>query len=274
LPPALRPIALFLYLFTSAAAISQTAGYANIPYTATRKTTYLQKLADGTTITRTNMSTEARDSQGRTMHLTVMSEMQGQTIINTNVDDPVARTNTIWLSQGKQATRVHLPDLHLHHVAQTAGTARASGSTGLGSGTGSFGAFVITSSDSIRTEGYTTVPGITGAVIAGSPRDPNLRPTSHTEKLGGKTIAGVYAEGTRTTVTYPVGYFGNDRLIVTTHETWTSPDLKLLVLSVDDDPRTGTRTTELTNLDRVEPDPALFQVPEGYTIKDQYPGTN
>jgi hypothetical protein len=42
----------------------------------------------------------------------------------------------------------------------------------------------------------------------------------------------------------------------------------------DDDPRTGTRITEVTNLDRGEPNPALFQVPEGYTMRDRYPGKN
>lgn len=111
-------------------------------------------------------------------------------------------------------------------------------------------------------------------MIAASARDPNLRPERKTEKLGSKTIAGVYAEGTRLTVTYPVGFFGNDKPIITFHETWMSSDLKIVLLNVDDDPRTGTRITEVTNLDRGEPNPTLFQVPEGYTIKDQYPGTN
>jgi hypothetical protein len=28
---------------------------------------------------------------------------------------------------------------------------------------------------------------------------------------------------------------------------------------------------ELTDIERGEPDPALFRPPEGYTVKDQYP---
>jgi len=84
----------------------------------------------------------------------------------------------------------------------------------------------------------------------------------------------VYAEGTRVTTTYPVGSLGNDRPIVNVRETWTSPDLRLVVLSTDEDPRTGKQTTEVINLDHGEPDPALFQVPEGYTIRDQTPGSN
>lgn len=136
---------------------------------------------------------------------------------------------------------------------------------GSGMGSGGMGA-VVTSSNVIMTTGSVGV-GIDGA-------DSNLRPINQTEKLGGKTIAGVYAEGTRITITYPIGFFGNDRPIVNIREMWTVPDLRLVVLSTDDDPRTGLRTIELTNLNRAEPDPALFQVPEGYTIKDHYPGSN
>ena len=32
------------------------------------------------------------------------------------------------------------------------------------------------------------------------------------------------------------------------------------------DPRFGTRVTQLTNITRSEPDPALFQVPSDYTV--------
>ncbi len=265
--PAIRPLALTVLLFSSVAAIAQTVASAGNPYTAVKKTTIIQKLTDGTTINRENSSTEARDSQGRTMVQSSMAEMQGHNVTHTNVMDPVARTTTIWISQGKQATRIHMPDLR--------GAAQQLGPTAMGLGSGSIGAVanVTTLSQTIRT-GTTGTAQSTGIVTMGAVRDPNLRPERKTEKLGGKTIAGVYAEGTRLTVTYPVGFFGNDKPIITFHETWMSSDLKLVLLSVDDDPRTGTRITEVTNLDRGEPNPALFQVPEGYTIRDQYPGTN
>ncbi len=268
--PAIRPLALTVLQFSSVAAIAQTVASAGNPYTAVKKTTIIQKLADGTTINRENNTTEARDSQGRTMQQNSVSQMQGQNITHTNVMDPVARTTTVWMSQSKQATRIHMPDLR--------GAAQQSGLIAMGMGSGSIGpvANVTNSSQTIRTGGTGTGPETTGIVTmtAGSVRDPNLRPERKTEKLGGKTIAGVYAEGTRLTVTYPVGFFGNDKPIITFHETWMSSELKLVLLSVDDDPRTGTRITEVTNLDRGEPNPALFQVPEGYTIRDQYPGTN
>jgi hypothetical protein len=53
-----------------------------------------------------------------------------------------------------------------------------------------------------------------------------------------------------------------------TSETWTSPDLKITVRQITDDPRSGKVTTELTNITRTDPDPALFQAPEGYTVRD------
>jgi hypothetical protein len=268
--PAIRPLALTVLLFSSVAAIAQTAASAGNPYTAVKKTTIIQKLADGTTINRESSSTEARDSQGRTMQQNSMAEMQGQNITHTNVIDPVARTNTFWMSLSKQATRVHMPDLR--------GAAQQSGPIAVGLGSGAIGAVsnVTSFPQTIRAGGTGAATETTGIVTmtAGPVHDPNLRPETKREKLGGKTIAGVYAEGTRLTVTYPVGFFGNDKPIITFHETWMSSDLKLVVLSVDDDPRTGTRITEVTNLDRGEPNPALFQVPEGYTIRDQYPGTN
>lgn len=125
-------------------------------------------------------------------------------------------------------------------------------------------------------------PGVIGtsviadlSMVGGSfdtaPANPNIKPERQIDKLGGKTIAGVYAEGVRTTTTYPVGYMGNDRPIVNVRETWTAPDLKFVILSTDNDPRNGLRSTEMTDIVRAEPDPALFLPPEGYTIKDHYP---
>ena len=260
---ALRPIALSLLLCSPAVLIAQPPGFTNNPYTATKKTTIVQKLANGTTITRVNTTMEARDSQGRTMpqHSISFSGPAGREATSTFVTDPLARTTTIWSSTSKEATRTHMPELRR--------TQPPSGSMGSGSASGMVSGVagsVETSSVAVMTTGSVGI----GAYTA----DPNLRPTTQTEKLGGKSIAGVYAEGVRITTTYPVGFFGNDKPIVSVHEAWTAPDLRLALLIINDDPRSGTQTTEITDLKRAEPDPALFQVPEGYTIKDQNPGSN
>jgi hypothetical protein len=71
--------------------------------------------------------------------------------------------------------------------------------------------------------------------------------------------------------TIPAGKEGNNQPIVITTETWRSNELKLVVRRITNDPRIGISTMELTDIQQGEPDPALFQVPEGYTVKDQFP---
>jgi len=223
-------------------------GIANKPYSATVKTTVVQKLADGTTITRVTTTKEARDSEGRTMHQTSFDVPNGEpAMVSTSVSDPVSRTMTHWMSQSKQATVFHMPD------PKSLATNQPTQKTVPAGGPSSNGAAAVLSQS---------------ATVA---RQARIRNRGR-EDLGGKTIAGVYAEGTRITMTTPEGAEGNDRPITTVNETWRSRELDITVLSVNDDPRTGTRTSEVTDLDRAEPDPSVFQVPEGYTVKDQNPG--
>ncbi len=94
------------------------------------------------------------------------------------------------------------------------------------------------------------------------------RPQFSHESLGTQTIEGVLAEGSRTTVIYPIGAVGNDRPITTVSETWMSPELKTVVLSKNSDPRNGDSTIRLTNISRSEPDASLFQIPADYEIVD------
>jgi hypothetical protein len=89
-----------------------------------------------------------------------------------------------------------------------------------------------------------------------------------TEELGRQSIEGVLVSGKRITTTIPTGKVGNDRPIVVVHEEWRSPELKILVKTIDTDPRTGEQTMELQGLVRTDPDAALFQVPAGYQVKD------
>jgi len=85
------------------------------------------------------------------------------------------------------------------------------------------------------------------------------------EQLGTRDMEGVKAVGSRTTATIPMGQIGNDRPIVSTDERWESPELQVLVLSRQSDPRSGTVEYRLTNLVRAEPPPDLFTVPANYT---------
>ncbi|HXX71366.1 MAG TPA: hypothetical protein VEI55_03675 [Candidatus Acidoferrum sp.] len=88
-----------------------------------------------------------------------------------------------------------------------------------------------------------------------------------TASLGTQTINGVLAEGTRTTRIIPAGAIGNTNPIVITVERWYSADLQTVVMMKRSDPRMGETTFQLTNIQRQEPDPSLFQVPADYTVK-------
>lgn len=88
------------------------------------------------------------------------------------------------------------------------------------------------------------------------------------EQLGKQIIEGVEAEGTRTTVTIPIGEIGNERPIQIVTERWYAPELQLVVMTRHSDPRSGETTYKLTNINRAEPAKSLFEVPPGFTVKE------
>lgn len=96
------------------------------------------------------------------------------------------------------------------------------------------------------------------------PANPNVV----TAALGTQSVAGVMAEGKKTTRTVPAGAMGNTQPIVSTSEVWTAPNLSVVVSAVRTDPREGTSTYTLSNLQQAEPAATLFQVPSDYTVKD------
>jgi hypothetical protein len=87
-----------------------------------------------------------------------------------------------------------------------------------------------------------------------------------TASLGTKTMDGLTVQGTRRIRTIPVGQIGNDKPIVITRDEWYSPDLQMVVSSTRTDPRFGTTTYQLTNINRVDPPQSLFMVPQDYTV--------
>ena len=89
------------------------------------------------------------------------------------------------------------------------------------------------------------------------------------ESLGKQLIEGVEAEGTRTTITIPAGEIGNERAIEIVSERWYSPELQTVVMTRHSDPRFGENSYTLTNISRSEPDKSLFEVPAGYTLKEE-----
>ena len=81
---------------------------------------------------------------------------------------------------------------------------------------------------------------------------------------------GITVTGTTRRFTYPVGSkIGNDRPVTSTEETWTSPQLGLVVYSQQADVYGRVNTITLKDLSVAEPDPSLLQVPPGYKIVDE-----
>lgn len=87
------------------------------------------------------------------------------------------------------------------------------------------------------------------------------------ESLGTQTINGVVAEGTRTTRTIPVGQIGNDKPLQVVSERWYSPDLQIVLKTTRSDPRFGTTTYTVTNIQRSEPSANMFTVPSDFTVQ-------
>lgn len=63
----------------------------------------------------------------------------------------------------------------------------------------------------------------------------------------------------------------NDRPITVVSETWRSLDLGLIFLQRGSDPRSVDEEIRVTSFERSEPNAALFQLPSGYTFRDQKP---
>jgi hypothetical protein len=76
----------------------------------------------------------------------------------------------------------------------------------------------------------------------------------------------VLCEGKRTTSTIPAGAVGNELPITIVNEQWYSPELQVFVLTKQSDPRAGETIYRLTNINRSEPDRALFEVPADYNV--------
>jgi hypothetical protein len=92
------------------------------------------------------------------------------------------------------------------------------------------------------------------------------------ESLGTQVVNGVSAEGTRTTRTIAAGEIGNSAPIQIVSERWYSPDLQTVVQSTRTDPRFGTTTFSLSNIQKAEPAATLFTVPADYTVQAGGPG--
>ena len=230
------------------------------PFSAEQITEGVQTLADGTRITQSPQKTLIyRDSAGRTRTEHIFTPPPGVTMVSgpsfIEIADPVAGFR--YMLNGREHTAQRMPyQPARRHLAPTLSTTAPGGAP-------SGSAVPQQPNQVVRSGAFAASVGPPAVDSAGRPH-PDM---SH-ESLGTQNIDGVTADGTRMTIIYPEGFMGNDRPLTVVRETWTSPDLKMVVLSKVSDPRNGDSTTRLENVSQTEPDPALFQVPSDYTVTE------
>lgn len=262
------------------------------PYSADSVTESTQILADGNRIARTNRARIYRDSQGRTRREHTLAALGilpagGEPVTMVTINDPVKEVS-YFLDPRAQTAR-ELKPLRLETLPLPPGApAPGPGEPAVALQTWTRSAVVggqvsIASSASQTLEaeqfgGAAPSPGVLPMLPAGPigfaamTRFDGAADAAVTEELGEQILEGVLTRGTRQTQTIAAGAIGNEQPIEIVQEQWFSPDLAAVVLRRNFDPRFGETVYRLINVDRSEPSPELFAVPQGYALKsDQGP---
>ena len=255
----LASISMLLILLTSfssaqyiGAAITSNAfpfgGPTGNPYCAEFVSSSVQTLADGNRIEQSTTRKTCRDSQGRTRN-EISPPPFGDGIVPlpmVSIFDPIAHQNISFRLETKIAQVHKMPEVAMPPSG------------------------IATDHFVVRAEPGVAFTSMAPAIARG-PAIQSFRTGRRTppqrEPLGQREINGVLAQGQRTTEVIPAGAVGNSQPITIVRETWMSDELHEVVLSKNNDPRTGEQTTEMKNLTRGEPDPSLFQVPADYTVQ-------
>jgi hypothetical protein len=260
----------------------ETRPVTGAPYTGEAVTESVNVLADGNRIVRRTSVRVYRDSAGRTRRETMGPDGQVTSITISNPSTGVSymlqpETNTARRSMVVTSTFVPSGGAGLDHVSSTGAIAVYVSPDGRHETEARVirdtepKAHVTTGQVQVATgqvhvttgqAGVTTVGPITWVTEGAGTGSP-----ASSEDLGQQTIEGVLAKGSRSTTVIPAGAIGNEQPITVVSEEWFSQDLKVLVLTKHVDPRVGETTYRLTRIGRSEPDPTLFELPAGYTVK-------
>ena len=220
------------------------------PYSADMETESVQTLGDGNRIVHRSTGRVYRDAEGR-----VRREEKNGSKETITITDPVAHksytldptTRTASQTFGFSFFNFSIDGLHFEPFRY---------------------GYAFTATPGVRIA-QGTLNDYTIALWGGRPgvRARDSRDEYIEEQLPNRTIEGVVASGIRKTTTVPQGAIGNEQPIKTVCEEWTSVDLQVLVLTDVNDPRNGRTTYRLTNINRADPDPALFKVPADYIMR-------
>ena len=243
----------------------------NAPYSAEAVTETTQTLADGNQIYREMTAVLYRDSEGRTRreqtltgYIPWASTTQGQAFQVIVINDPVAGVSYS-LDPATRTAVAHamsnFKSLPMQDVRQGTSGIYFFSSTGDMTSSGTMPAAQFQRGGPGETEGDMTSSGkMSNQYLRGGPGE--------TEVLGTRSIEGVVAEGTRSTISIPAGSIGNERPIEVVSERLYSSELQTLVMSRHSDPRFGETVYQLKNISLAEPSSDLFEVPLDYDIAE------
>jgi hypothetical protein len=204
-------------------------GFTGVPYSGKEITSIVQTAANGVKNTSTSVTLLWRDNEGRTRQEHLQQTPSGAEYRSVVITDPVAGVYLKWTIADEPAS---------HTVTIWPMPAR---------------------------QRVTAPPPAAAPTVSGQQR---CGPECSREALTPQMINGVYAEGTRTKRIVQTGAAGSNQSLMTTNELWISPDLRIIVRHVMDNPLGGLTTTNVTDVVRSDPDPALFVAPEGYVVRD------
>jgi hypothetical protein len=227
------------------------------PYSAETVSESVQALPDGNRIVNRTTTKVSRDSEGRTR--TEQVEPSGTQIIS--ISDPVSGITFMLYPQTH--TAVQNGAVIVHYQAAE-GLSVATSDAVVAKKAAAEKKAADAGGAQRSTFFYSTASGGTGGlytIVEDSPKNATR------EELGEQVIEGVLANGTRTTTVIAAGAIGNDQPIRIVSEEWLCKDLGILVMSKHSDPRTGETSYRVTNINRAEPDPSLFQVPADYKVQ-------
>jgi hypothetical protein len=227
------------------------------PYSAEAVTETTQTLSDGNRIEQRTSSKQYRDGEGRERR----EESSGMNVVF--ITDPVAQISYTLRPDTKTAER---SSMSRNFVLATKGQLAAAGTKVTIEQRSAPNGVVQTLDQTVDVKGP---PQGFGFVNAQSMMivNPALGATEPKfEDLGTRTVEGVQAKGTRSTMTIAAGQIGNVRPIEIVDENWYSPELQMTVMTRHSDPRSGETSFKLTNVLRIEPVRQLFELPPDYTL--------
>jgi len=101
-------------------------------------------------------------------------------------------------------------------------------------------------------------------LLEATPAGETLQPSEFAKKedLGIQEVGGILAHGIREVQTIPGEANGKESVV--TDEYWYSDDLRINLMIKHNDPRTGSVTLTVAQVQRTEPDRAMFEIPPNY----------